>query len=999
MPRYRHGLPVIAAVGPGFKRSRLLLLALLLVCLCARESSQAVGTQYRTRNVFIVCIDGIRGTEAFDAEDPAEYIPNMWNHLRSQGSLYRNFYNLGATYTTPGNSTILDGCWEFMQNNSGWRAFRPGYPTVFEYYRYSNPQVAQNKVWAVVGHNNLYYANFSEHPLYGQAYGAALDFPAEGWRSDGLTWSRMQSIMDQHHPSLVFLHLVEVDKRGHDEPETGNWSWYLQTIRQADQIVYDLWNKIQSDAYYRDQTTLLVTTDHGRHDDAHGGFANHCGICEGCKRLFLLALGPDIRAGQVYTDFRQQTDVCPTVGELMRFDTPFAEGCVLQEMLLQPDGRSTDVSLPSVKVAAARGEVKLTGATASAAQPDIAVGSRGLHVVWADDRSGQRQIYYKRRALESNTWSDDVQISASSTWAQYPSVAVDGEKVHVTWQEYANGSWEIRYRRSISEDDWSASELVARSQIEGEGVDHSQMVWKPQVAVCQGEVLIVAAVASEWLRAYRRQADGRWTSSTIVGTNEWPGCADKQPQAVSVSCSGISAHAVWQEVNRRDWMLNYSGSANAGASWRSPVRLTYEGGVHDASIASSGDSVHAAWIAPPGVLRYTRSSNSGSSWRDPVAIETGQSWNPDLAAAPGVVVLAWEGYRQGLPAILLGKSTDGGLTWQREQVSHGAGFSIAPAVATDGQKAYLVWRDQREGGWQLYFAEAELFAQSPTPFATQSATATASPTQTTAPSATWTATPTAESTATASATPTASSTTLPTASSTTTLTPTPTSTASSTVVPTPSPTPTQFARCMDWDYVWNDEFQDARLLRWYADLGQGVTQVQTSTLRLSAPSAGNDRFPLLWTRPAFPVEDCVLELRFRFDAPAAYGASIGVGTRLYDGRRFLEGEARPTGINDVLSIEQSSQSFSMQLLGQVAWNGECPDMDWHVVRVVQSDEQFGLFVDGAWVGAAYTTSHILRSISLGNALVAHDPGVWTSLCVDYVRIGVCRCRETDPACP
>ncbi len=983
----------MASPGQGFSRGRLVLAVFVLVCLCAVEPVQAEGNEYHSRNVFIVCIDGIRGTEAFDADDPAEFIPNMWNNLRPQGSLYRNFYNLGATYTSPGNFTILDGCWEFVQNDSGWRAFRPSNPTVFEYYRYSNPQVAQNQVWAVVGHNNLYYANFSEHPLYGQAYSAAIDFPGGGVeRPDRLTWSRMQSIMDQHHPSLAFLHLGQVDQAGHGEPGSGNWPLYLQAIRQADQIVYELWQKIQSDEHYRDQTTLLVTTDHGRHDDQHGGFRGHCGICEGCKRLFLLALGPDIRRGEVFSDLRQQTDICPTVGELMGFDTPFAEGQVLREMLVGQDGGAS-VSLPLSPVVAERGEARSTNLAATMEQPDIAVGTRGLHVVWVDDRSGQRQVYYKWRPTASSIWSDDVQLSSSATWAQYPSLVVDGETVHVAWQEYANGDWEIRYRRHNPDGGWLASEPVAVSSAEGSA--HSQMVWKPQVAVCRGEVLVVAAVASEWLRAYRRQADGRWTNTTIVGTNEWVGCAEKQPQAVSVSCSGGSAQVVWQEVNRQDWMLNYSGSDNGGATWKPVVRLTYEGGVHDARIASSGGNVYAVWIAPPGTLYYAASSNLGNSWRASIPIQTSQSWNPDLAAAPGVVVLAWEDYQLGSPAISLGASTDGGVTWQKQQVSHSGGFSIGPAIATDGRTAYLVWRDQQDESWQLCFAQVDLFAPSPTPFISPSATETTTTGWTATPSMTWTSTPSATPSSTATSTATA----LPTASSTVTPTATPTPTPTPSDTPTPTATSTQSARCMDWDYVWSDEFDAANLPRWYADLGQGVVQTQASALQLSAPSAGSDRFPLLWTRPAFPVQDCVLELRFRFGVSSAHGASIGVGTRLYDGRRFSEGDSPPSGIDDVLSIRQSSDEFSVSLLRQVAWNGVVPDDAWHVVQVLQAGTSHTLFVDGRWIGTAAAPFEVLRSMFLGNPLIAREPGAWTPLDVDYIRIGVCRCRETDMGCP
>ena len=84
-------------------QNMLRLLSSLVLCLCSkvtmsqaqagRTNSLLRNNAYQTRNVFVVCIDGLRGTEAFDAEHPEQYIPHMWNDLKPQGSLYHNIYN------------------------------------------------------------------------------------------------------------------------------------------------------------------------------------------------------------------------------------------------------------------------------------------------------------------------------------------------------------------------------------------------------------------------------------------------------------------------------------------------------------------------------------------------------------------------------------------------------------------------------------------------------------------------------------------------------------------------------------------------------------------------------------------------------------------------------------------------------------------------------------------------------------------------------------------
>ncbi len=350
--------------------------------------------------------------------------------------------------------------------------------------------------------------------------------------------------------------------------------------------------------------------------------------------------------------------------------------------------------------------------------------------------------------------------------------------------------------------------------------------------------------------------------------------------------------------------------------------------------------------------------------------------------------------REQLPVSTVTATTDGMIyTWDVTQLARqwaadpASNHGVLLQASSDSGGGYWYFvssnqvEDTRAGAEWTYRARPKLeltlrlreTAVTPTP------SATASP----SPSATFLATATATSTPTGPATP--------------------TTTATGTRAPTPSvtitPTPTQFPGCTTWDHVWKDECDDAAMPRWYSDKVQGVAEVESSILHLSAPGSGSDRFPLLWTRPAFPVQDCVLELRFRFGTPTERGTTIGIGTRLYDSRRFQEGDAPPVGMDDVLSIHQSSEALNISLLGQVTWADTSPDTAWHVVRVEQHGLEHALYFDGRLKGIASAQSGTLRSIFLGSPLVTRDPGPWTPLDVDYVRIGVCRCWDVDTGCP
>ena len=118
-----------------------------------------------------------------------------------------------------------------------------------------------------------------------------------------------------------------VDAAGH----SGDWNNYITAITNADNIVYQLWQTIQSGTYgyTPENTTMFVTNDHGRHtgDD----WKDHGDNCDGCEHIMLLAIGRNVTAGVENSDLHHQIDIAPTIGDLLGFSTPEAVGVSLYQ--------------------------------------------------------------------------------------------------------------------------------------------------------------------------------------------------------------------------------------------------------------------------------------------------------------------------------------------------------------------------------------------------------------------------------------------------------------------------------------------------------------------------------------------------------------------------------------------------------------------------------------------------------------------------------------------
>ena len=108
-------------------------------------------------------------------------------------------------------------------------------------------------------------------------------------RNDMLTYLSAKEYIEANHPKILFLGFGETDEDAHH----GRYDMYLQKAASVDKIIADLWYYIQTDPFYKDNTTLIITTDHGR-GKGSPGWRGHGFWVSGSGEAWLAMLGPDI---------------------------------------------------------------------------------------------------------------------------------------------------------------------------------------------------------------------------------------------------------------------------------------------------------------------------------------------------------------------------------------------------------------------------------------------------------------------------------------------------------------------------------------------------------------------------------------------------------------------------------------------------------------------------------------------------------------------------------
>lgn len=303
-----------------------------------------VNAQITSKNVVIVTMDGLRWQEIFGGADSlltfdtsaiyqAKYVqdsfwagdadarrkklmPFLWSEIASKGIIlgnrnYENFFENANPYwfSYPGYNEIFTGYPDTAVNSNDKRLNKN--ETVLEYL---NKLPAYRGKTAVFGSWDVFSYIFNQprskllvndgfQDLKGkltekQRYVNSLQHQMPiifhtGERLDVATFQIAFEYLKTNKPRIMFLGLGDTDEFAHG----GMYDFYLDAAQKGDSWIKMIWNYLQSDPFYRGNTTLIITTDHGRGFAASGNWKHHGQKIPESKELWMAAIGPSVVAG------------------------------------------------------------------------------------------------------------------------------------------------------------------------------------------------------------------------------------------------------------------------------------------------------------------------------------------------------------------------------------------------------------------------------------------------------------------------------------------------------------------------------------------------------------------------------------------------------------------------------------------------------------------------------------------------------------------------------
>lgn len=308
-------------------------------------------------NIIILTLNGVRSIDSIEDPDH-QYILNIWNKMLPEGVLYNNLVDSNYAFHMPVVDAINTGTnYPLYYKINQPSTFQP---SIFQYIRkkYALPA---NKLW-LIGHwseNGGVFktADYAEDTYPCQISALRIVISPElrkyltkqeqifidsfnkleeekiiyfvhHWDSFGeIFYQLFKKIIKEFKPKFVHYVMGNVESAHYD-----TFSRYVIALKRSDEIIFEIWQMIQNDPFYYNNTYLIVSPDHERdlyymhHDEK---------TYDNPSRVWMYIYGPAVKKGVIIKRPVSHIDIFATIAYILKTETNSTQGEILKDCFLE----------------------------------------------------------------------------------------------------------------------------------------------------------------------------------------------------------------------------------------------------------------------------------------------------------------------------------------------------------------------------------------------------------------------------------------------------------------------------------------------------------------------------------------------------------------------------------------------------------------------------------------------------------------------------------------
>jgi hypothetical protein len=332
--------------------------------------SSWASSQSRADNIIIISTDGLRWQEVFMGMDSAiannpEYnegdsawifekywsndpierrkkiMPFFWNTIAKKGQVYGNrlFDNKVDNanrhlYSFPGYSEFLCGyvdtaikgndytenpninVLEYLNRQPKFKGRVAAFTAWYAFDRILNEKRSGFPVISAFDETGGKYPSTNERLINRMRNNSFMPFDDEECLDVFTHYAALEHLRTKR-PRVLYIAYGETDEWAH----SGFYKSYLNAAQQVDTWIREIWEFIQKDPQYRDKTTLIFTTDHGRGDLVKTEWRSHNSKIKDAYQIWMAAMGPGIKPkGEIKSPVQlYQKQFAQTIAKLLGY--------------------------------------------------------------------------------------------------------------------------------------------------------------------------------------------------------------------------------------------------------------------------------------------------------------------------------------------------------------------------------------------------------------------------------------------------------------------------------------------------------------------------------------------------------------------------------------------------------------------------------------------------------------------------------------------------------